>query len=61
MNKQKVETLSIAAVCADEFVVPHRAAFPSVHQKHIPVAGVGNNPKIQPKTFHCSCSSYSDS
>ena len=30
LNEQKVETLSKAAVCADEFVLTHRAVFPSV-------------------------------
>lgn len=31
LNEQKVELLSKAAVCADEFVLTHRVAFPSMH------------------------------
>ncbi len=49
LNEQKVETLSKAAVCADEFVLTHRAVFPSVRREHFPVAGAGKSPKVQPK------------
>ena len=61
LNKQKVETVSKAAVCADEFVSTHRAVFPSVRREHFPVAGAGKNPKVQPKTPLRSSPSPSDS
>ncbi|XP_049912636.1 uncharacterized protein LOC126397732 [Epinephelus moara] len=52
LNEQKVESLSKAAVCADEFVLTHRVAFPSARREHTPSPGVNihKNPKLPTKS-----------
>lgn len=53
LNEQKVDTLSKAAVLADEFVLTHRVSFPPV-RREVSAAGVEKNSraasKIPPRT-----------
>ena len=50
LNEQKVETLSKAAVRADEFVLRHRAVFPSVRRENVPYASSERNQFVSPKS-----------
>lgn len=56
LNKQKVESLTKAAIFADEFVLTHRAVFPTGHRETVSNAGAGRVLRAQFKsTKHCPC------
>uniref|UniRef100_A0A8P4KNJ7 Gypsy retrotransposon integrase-like protein 1 n=1 Tax=Dicentrarchus labrax TaxID=13489 RepID=A0A8P4KNJ7_DICLA len=52
LNEQKSDSVSKAAVLADEFVLTHRVVFPAGRREHTAIANTGNNHKILPKNPH---------
>lgn len=49
LNEQKVESLTKAALCADEFVLTHQGAFSSA--SYATGVSAGKNPKVLPKNI----------
>ena len=58
LNEQKADSLSKAAVCADEFVLTHRVAFSPVQCARAPAVGTSKHVKPSPKSPQCSTAAF---